>query len=181
MDQCDTIHMLYLLQCACELHRKRVIERNKYFESISRTDRYLSHVDTPQIITNFIEWHNEDRVNHVFTGETIKTNMEMVVINDLIWSVGAVKKGEAVRIYEKLIKEVKIQLDEWTSKGGVKLRLETWGLTRFYVNEKLLQDCSVEDVILLFTFEPDLEEEQKIEEQSQVKKYKVLIIEHYDF
>ena len=45
--QCDTKHMLYLIQIACDLHRRRVIERNKYFTSISRKDPYISHVDTP--------------------------------------------------------------------------------------------------------------------------------------
>ena len=88
MDQCDTIHMLYLLQCACELHRKRVIERNKYFESISRMDRYLSHVDTSQIITNFIEWHNMDREKNVFTGKMLKTTNKLFVINDIISRIG---------------------------------------------------------------------------------------------
>lgn len=46
---CDTLHMIYLLQLACELHRLRVIERNQYFSSISRPDRYISHIDTPQV------------------------------------------------------------------------------------------------------------------------------------
>ena len=90
MDQCDTIHMLYLLQCACELHRKRVLERNQYFMSIARADRYLSHVDTPQIITNFIKWHNKDREKNVFTGEMLKTKTKLFMINEIISKIGII-------------------------------------------------------------------------------------------
>ena len=91
MKDCDTIHMLYLLQIACELHRRRTIERNKYFESISRADRYISHVDTPQIITNFINWHNEDKEKNVFTGDMIKgpkPQKKLFMINEMISKVG---------------------------------------------------------------------------------------------
>ena len=80
INQCDTIHMMYLLQCACDLHRLRVIERNKYFESISRTDRYIAHVDTPQIITNFIEWHNDDKEKNVFTGNMLESEKKMYIV-----------------------------------------------------------------------------------------------------
>ncbi len=86
--QCDTVHMLYLLQTACELHRRRTIERNKYFESISRSDRYIKHVDTPQIITNFLNWHNEDKEKNVFLGSMLKTEKELWVIDELISKIG---------------------------------------------------------------------------------------------
>ena len=88
MEQCDTIHMLYLMQCACELHRKRQIERNKYFTSVDRPDRYVSHVDAPQLITNFINWHNEDKEKNVFTGEMMKTKKKLFMINEMISDVG---------------------------------------------------------------------------------------------
>ena len=88
MSQCDTIHMLYLLQIACQVHRKRVIERNEYFKSISRSDRYLSHVDTPQIITNFLEWHEKDKEKNVFTGKMLETEKKLFIINDLISDIG---------------------------------------------------------------------------------------------
>ena len=52
---CDTLHMLYLLQLALDLVRRRTIERNKYFKSIGRTDRYINQLDNPQIITNFLD------------------------------------------------------------------------------------------------------------------------------
>ena len=164
-DQCDTTHMLYLLQCACDLHRRRVIERNKYFMSINRPDRYLSHVDTPQIITNFVNWYNEDKANNVFTGEMLKNKKKMYIINDLICGVGHAKKGEAARIYQKLMNDVVIEYDEWTDSLKLlrnnKLKLETWGLYKFNFDEKVLEECTVEDVVALFTFRSEFAEARK--------------------
>ena len=87
---CDTIHMLYLLQCACELHRRRVIERNKYFTSISRPDRYIDHVDGPQIITNILKWHNKDKDNNVLLGEWLTSKPELFWINDIFSDIGMI-------------------------------------------------------------------------------------------
>ena len=86
--QCDTLHMLYLLQMACDLHRRRVIERNKYFTSISRPDRYIDHVDGPQIITNILKWHNKDKDNNVLLGEWLTSKSELFWINDIISDIG---------------------------------------------------------------------------------------------
>jgi len=161
MDQCDTIHMLYLLQCACELHRKRTIERNKYFMSIARADRYISHVDTPQIITNFINWHNKDKEKNVFTGEMMKTKKKLFMINEMISDVGQTKKGPATRIFTKLRKEVVIEYDQWTETGNTKLKLETWGLTKMYEGETVLEECTVEQIVTLFEYRaPDVEEKK---------------------
>lgn len=151
MEDCDALHMLYLLQHACEQHRRRVIERNKYFTSISRADRYIAHVDTPQIITNFVKWHNEDRDSNVFTGKLLKEGKASFVVNELIGKIGDIPKGAAIRIFNKLRKEVMIEYDEWTWRN-TKLKLYTWGFTKFYLNEKVLEECSVEDIVTLFTF-----------------------------
>ena len=86
--QCDTVHMLYLLQLACDLHRRRVIERNKYFTSIARADRYIDHVDGPQIITNILKWHNEDREKNVLLGEWLSSKPELFMINEIISDIG---------------------------------------------------------------------------------------------
>ena len=88
MHECDTQHMLYLLQIACELHRQRVIQRNKYFESISRSDRYIEHVDAPQIITNFLEWHDQDKEKNVLLGEYLTTKPKLFMINEMISDIG---------------------------------------------------------------------------------------------
>merc|ERR1719336_2916368 len=160
--QCDTIHMLYLLQCACELHRRRTIERNKYFESISRSDRYISHVDTPQIITNFLNWHNEDKEKNVFLGSQLKTEKKLFMINERIAKVGNVLKGPATRIFTKLRKEVMIDHSEWT-QANAKLKLETWGLTKLYSAETVLEECTVEQIVILFTFVNN-EPEEKVDD-----------------
>ena len=65
---CDTVHLLYLLQIACDLHRQWVIERNQYFASISRTDRFIEHVDGPRLITNLLKWHIEDKERNQWNG-----------------------------------------------------------------------------------------------------------------
>merc|ERR1719361_316556 len=152
MKDCDTLCMIYLIQCACELHRKRTIERNKYFDSISRSDRFISHVCTPNVVTNFINWHNEDKEKNVFTGDMIKSKKKLFIINDMISEVGGVLKGPATRIFSKLTQEVMIEYDTWTETGNTKLKLETWGLTKLYASEPVLEECTVEQVVTLFTF-----------------------------
>jgi len=167
--QCDTKHMLYLIQIACDLHRRRVIERNKYFTSISRKDRYISHVDTPQIITNFLKWHNEDKENNVLLGKYLTEKPKLFMINDMISDIGGVKKGPATRIYSKLKKEVMIEHDSWTDSNQ-KLKLKTWGMKKMYTAEKVLDECTVDDVVTLFTFKA---EEQK-EDPDQDKDAQVV-------
>jgi len=127
--QCDTLHTLYLLQIACELHRHRVIERNKYFTSISRSDRYIAHVDGPQIISNLLEWHLEDEEKNQFLGEYLNTKSKLFMINDMISDIGGVKKGPATRIYSKLKKDVMVDYNVWTRNDDQRLKLFTWGLT----------------------------------------------------
>merc|ERR550539_1197169 len=152
ISQCNTLCMIYLIQCACELHRKRTIERNKYFDSISRSDRFISHVCTPNVVTNFINWHNEDKEKNVFTGDMIKSKKKLFIINDMISEVGGVLKGPATRIFSKLTQEVMIDYENWTETGNTKLKLETWGLTKLYASETVLEECTVEQVVTLFTF-----------------------------
>jgi len=158
---CNTIEMLYLLQLACEKHRERTNQRNKYFTSIKRTDRYLFHVDTPQIITNFLEWHNEDTEHNLFTGEMMETKETMFKFLEMISEIGDTKKGPATRIFTKLRKEVVIEHDQWTEQKNTKLKLFTWGMKKLYSGEKVLAECTVEDVIILFTFYPEAADEKK--------------------
>ena len=88
LEDCDTSHFLYLLQIACDLHRQWVIERNQYFASISRTDRFLNRVDVPQLITNLLIWHNEDKESHVFDAETIDDEDGYWIIRELLVQIG---------------------------------------------------------------------------------------------
>jgi len=152
--ECNTQQMLYLMQIACDLHRRRVIERNKYFTSISRTDRYIDHVDTPLIITNFLKWHNEDKDKNVLLGKFLTEKSKLFMINDMISDIGGIKKGPATRVYSKLKKEVMIEHDSWTDSNN-KLKLYTWGMKKMYTAEKVLDECTVEDVVTLFTYKAD--------------------------
>ena len=85
---CDTLHLLYLLQLALNLVRLRTIERNKYFKSIGRTDRYINHLDNPLIITNFIRWHKLDPENNKFDGEMLDKKEKLFMINQMISEIG---------------------------------------------------------------------------------------------
>ena len=75
---CDTVHLLYLLQIACDLHRQWVIERNQYFASILRTDRFIDHVDGPQLITNLLKWHIEDKQQNQWNGSLVQCDMTLL-------------------------------------------------------------------------------------------------------
>jgi len=148
---CDTQHMLYLLQCALELVRKRTIERNKYFKSIGRTDRYIAHLDNPRVITNFLEWHNEDKDKNKFDGELLETGEKLHMINNIISKIGDVRLGPATKIYTKLKKDVVIEKTTWMELPQPKLKLQTWGKTKMYSAEKVLEECSVDEMVLLLT------------------------------
>ena len=81
---CDVIHFLYLIQLSLELHRQWVIGRNQYFASISRTDRFIDHVDGPQVISNLIKWHNKDRERNALNGAMIENQDGMSFCNILV-------------------------------------------------------------------------------------------------
>ena len=149
---CDTLHMLYLLQNALELVRLRTIERNKYFKSFGRTDRYINQLDSPQVITNFIQWHNKDRDKNKFDGELLDKSEKLHMINNVISEIGGVKKGVATKIYTELKKDVFIDTFTWLKFAQPKLKLLTHGITRLYPNEPRLEDLSVEGVITVLTF-----------------------------
>eukprot|EP01084_Bolivina_argentea_P157531 274504_1 len=111
--QCDTQHMLYLLQLALNLVRLRTIERNKYFKSIGRTDRFINQLDNPQIRTRFLEWHNEEKEKNKFDGTLLDSAEKLTMINKMISEIGDTKKGPATKIYRKLKKDVVIETTTW--------------------------------------------------------------------
>lgn len=151
-EKCDTQHMLFLLSQSLELVRLRTIERNKYFNSIGRTDRFIAHLDNPQIITNFLNWHNEDKEKNKFDGPLYEKAEKLYMINNMISEIGGVKKGPATKIFHKLWKDVAILNTAWTKHPPPDLELENWGYTRFYKNETLLEDCTVDQMITLLSF-----------------------------
>jgi len=150
---CDTQHMLYLLHLALDLVRRRTIERNKYFKSIGRTDRYINQLDNPQIITNFLDWHNLDKDKNKFDGALLETGEKLFMINEMISEIGGVKKGPATKIYTKLKKDVVIEKATWLELPQPKLKLQTWGRNKMYAAEKVIDECSCEDLVTLLTFE----------------------------
>jgi len=149
---CDTLHMLYLLQCALELVRKRTIERNIYFKSIGRTDRFINQLDNPQIITNFINWHNKDKEKNLFDGNLLETGEKLHMINNIISEIGDVRLGPATKIYTKLKKDVVIEKTTWMELPQPKMTLKTWGKTKMYDAEKVLEECTVADTVALLEY-----------------------------
>eukprot|EP01084_Bolivina_argentea_P194911 334501_1 len=145
---CDTQHMLYLLQLALEKVRLRTIERNKYFKSIDRKDRYIYHLDSIQIVTNFLEWHNKDKNGNQFDGKLLETNEPQFIIK-MISEIGGVKLGPSLNVYGKLTKEVVIKTSKWLELPQPKMELMTWGYRKMYTGEKVLYECTVEEMIKL--------------------------------
>jgi len=145
----DTQHMLYLLQLALNLVRLRTIERNKYFKSIGRTDRFINQLDNPQVITNFLDWHNKDKDNNKFDGELLYKSEKLFMINKMISEIGGMKKGPATRVFTKLKKDVIIETTTWLELPQPKLKLKNWGYTKMYKGEKVIDECTVEEMVRL--------------------------------
>eukprot|EP00483_Globobulimina_turgida_P008324 UN08341 len=159
---CDTQHMLYLLQLALNLVRLRTIERNKYFKSIGRTDRFINQLDSARIVTNFLDWHNKDKEKNKFDGVLLEKSEKLFMINKMISEIGDTKKGPATKIYTKLKKDVVIETTTWLELPQPKLQLENWGYTKMYAGEKVLDECTVEEIISILTFVNDEEKKKEM-------------------
>eukprot|EP00486_Rosalina_sp_Unknown_P012145 CAMPEP_0201592366 /NCGR_PEP_ID=MMETSP0190_2-20130828/190285_1 /ASSEMBLY_ACC=CAM_ASM_000263 /TAXON_ID=37353 /ORGANISM="Rosalina sp." /LENGTH=456 /DNA_ID=CAMNT_0048051113 /DNA_START=530 /DNA_END=1900 /DNA_ORIENTATION=+ len=152
---CDTLHMLYLLQLALNLVRLRTIERNKYFKSIGRSDRFINQLDNPQIIEHFLDWHNADKENNKFDGDLLDKSEKLPMINNIISEIGDVKKGPATKIYTKLKKDVVIETTTWLELPQPKLKLKSTaktGYTKLYKGEKVIGECTTADIVTLLTY-----------------------------
>jgi len=152
--ECDTLSFLYLLQLALDLNRQGTIKRNKYFKGIGRTDRYIDHLDAPQMITNFLDWHNEDKENNLFDGNVFYNgNGKLDVINNYISAIGGVRKGPATRVYTQLKKNVKMEYYEWADEiHQPPLYLENWGYEKLYKAEKEVENCTMEELQIVLSF-----------------------------
>ena len=72
--------------------------------------------------------------------------------------IGGVKRGPAIKIYTKLKKDVVIKKATWMELPQPKLKLETWGMTKMYHAETVIEECSLEQVIQLLRYvNPDEE------------------------
>merc|ERR1739844_101576 len=77
---------------------------------------------------------------------------KLFMINDMISEIGGVKKGPATKIYTKLKKDVVIETTTWLELPQPKLKLENWGYTKMYKGEKVIDECTVDEIIQLLTY-----------------------------
>jgi len=179
---CDTLHMLYLLTKSLELVRLRSIERNKYFKSIGRTDRFINHLDGPQVITNILDWHNKDKDKNKFDGELLESSEKLYMINNIISEIGGMKKGPATKVFTKLKKDVQIEYTHWTELPQPELKVYNWGYTKMYKAEVYLAECTVDQMITLLTYknpnpQTDVYEQKDADEMEAYRKYPQGVLE----
>ena len=60
-----------------------------------------------------------------------------------------------------------IEYDLWT-ESIMKLRLETWGMTKVYIAEKVLAECTVDEIVTLFTYRAEARKEDVNEHDGDV-------------
>ena len=63
--------------------------------------------------------------------------------------------GPATKILSLLKHDVVIDYKKWTENWDTTLQLFTWGVTKLYDDEKVLMECTTEDVVNLLIFEKD--------------------------
>ena len=80
---------------------------------------------------------------------------------------GNIKRGPALRIVYYLKNEVEIEYENWVKKKTV-LKLSTWRRTKMYEGVKVLEECTVEDMVTLFEFEAAEKKEDEEEEENEV-------------
>eukprot|EP01084_Bolivina_argentea_P040541 74916_1 len=137
-NDCDTQHMLYLLQ-------------------ISLNSVLSPHIITPHIITNILLWHNSvyDNCDHEyinkFDGQLLEQSEKEYFINEILVKIGQMPLEIAQNVYHKLKHEVIIDTEQWLELPQPKLKLKSW-YSKMYINEKVLSECTVEEVIKLLTY-----------------------------
>eukprot|EP01083_Nonionella_stella_P202557 739913_1 len=143
-EECDTQHMLYLLQ---------LVLHDVCTESTNRKDLFITRLDAPRIITNLLHWHNEDRHNNKFDGNLVYNSNESYVIEDVIAKIGDIPLGPAIKIWRGL-EEIDINSKSWQWKLENLLQLSTRGYDRMYLDDKILSECSVDELVActLLTF-----------------------------
>ena len=62
---------------------------------------------------------------------------------------GGVEPESVLNILTKLKQDVMIEKAVWLELPQPELMLRTWGFDRMYIDEKMLKDCSVDEVLLL--------------------------------
>jgi hypothetical protein len=84
----------------------------------------------------------------------------------LCGDLGDIKKGAATGIYFKLKDAVEIEYGDWAEGTTPKLKLYTLDRSKLYGDEMVLEECTVDEVVILFEFVA--EEKKEDEEQEKV-------------
>eukprot|EP01083_Nonionella_stella_P076968 209934_1 len=151
--KCDTLHTLLLLQTALESIRIRTNCRNNWFKNHGRADRYRRHLDAPGIITQFLDWLNADRENHAFDGVSLDKAEKMALIR-LFCQITGLKLGPATDIWQKLMVDIEVEERKSSNeRPNYKLEVITYGYTKVYQAEKVIEECSTQEMAILLAFE----------------------------
>eukprot|EP01084_Bolivina_argentea_P289369 496889_1 len=165
---CDTFHTLYLLQCAVQ----------------KMNDESANSLDCAQIITNFWEWHNKNKLENNFGGKLLYETNSSIIISDILSKIGGIPLIAAEQVYHAL-KAVEIS-KEWTESPKPILKLRTHGYWKLDPNEKALQECTIEDMIVVLRVSAfpaliDLQEKKgkKSGLQKEVDEWENKIIQYF--
>eukprot|EP01084_Bolivina_argentea_P258403 435627_1 len=110
-------------------------------------DKSVNNLDCAEVMTNFLEWHNENKWEHKFDGKLLDETNSSIVIRDMLSKIGGIPFVAAEQVYHGL-KGVKIK-NEWLrdpGNGKRALTLRTHGYWKIYRNEKIFQECTTEEV-----------------------------------
>lgn len=132
--------------------RLETIQNNKNLESFRNTDKYIEHMDAPQIIEYILNWHIQDREHNKFDGELFDKSDDEYTIN-LLSEIGQVTTVQAMNIYNKLKNEIVINVSEWLELPQPKLKLKTITYCRLVGGgPKTVDDISIDNMITLLTY-----------------------------
>eukprot|EP01084_Bolivina_argentea_P258402 435626_1 len=110
-------------------------------------DKSVNNLDCDEVITKYLEWHNENKWQNKFDGKLLDETNSSIVIRDMLNKIGGIPLIAAEQMYYRL-KGVKIK-DEWLTSpltGKRALKLRTHGYWKIYRNEKIFQECTTEEV-----------------------------------
>eukprot|EP01084_Bolivina_argentea_P281007 480719_1 len=129
----DILHTLYLLQ--------HIIQQ--------RNHESINNLDCAQIITNILDWHNENKFENNFNGmlfDEFEVD-SMFVIQNILSKIGGIPLFTAQKVYHKL-KVIEID-NQWIDFPLPVLKLTTHGYWKIYPNNKALQQCTLQEITFL--------------------------------
>ena len=175
--------MLYLLQTVINLDKTKE-NRNEYFKSIGRKDLCVYEMKenemkekySTRIITNLLDWINENEIENNFDGNLLFQRDEFIVT---LSRFGRVEYSLASQIHEHLINEINVdswlESHLWSKRSSGILKLETYGCNELYLYEKKWGDCTNDDIIDLLTYVNPDPQSWKPENSNQKTKKKPIL------